>query len=438
MKSDVVVASVTMGYGHLRAAWPIADALGVAVTTVDEPPMADSREVSLWRMLRRLHEVLSKPLPVLSAFDGATRGMMDALTMIPPLHEPRDHRRASWSVRLLEMLIERGLGQGLVEQLQRTGAALVTTFYAPAIVADRAGIERVYCVVTDADCNRVWAPKDAARTRIQYFAPSRRVVRRLLSFGVPDRNITLTGFPLPELLTESSDTTRPEQRLARTIERLDPRGVFRELHGTELELISRGTPPARDPGPIHLMFAIGGAGAQAEMADRFLPALRPRILDGSLRLQLVSGTRREVTNSFLDSVRFSGLDTELDRSIDIICAEDFLSYYRALNVALLQTDVLWTKPSEMGFYSALGLPCIIAPPVGAHERYNRRWLREQGAGLKQRRLDHALGWFNEWLEDGTLAGAAWSAYARLPKHGTRKIVEAVAGQPQRAAVSAGE
>mgnify|MGYP006200480153 CR=1 FL=1 len=47
------------------------------------------------------------------------------------------------------------------------------------------------------------------------------------------------------------------------------------------------------------------------------------------------------------------------------------------------------KPSEMSFYSGLGLPCIIAPPVGAHERYNRRWLREQGVGLKQRRLDHA-------------------------------------------------
>src|SRR5690606_661598 len=132
---------------------------------------------------------------------------------------------------------------------------------------------------------------------IHYFAPSRRVVRRLQSFGVPEQNITLTGFPLPESLTESSDTTRPEQRLQRTIRRLDPRGVFRELHGTELKLMG-GSSNSAEPGPIHLMFAVGGAGAQAEMVDRFLPALRPKILDGSMRLQLVAGTRREVTNAF--------------------------------------------------------------------------------------------------------------------------------------------
>jgi len=93
---------------------------------------------------------------------------------------------------------------------------------------------------------------------------------------------------------------------------------------------------------------------------------------------------------------------------------------------LSDADVLWTKPSEMSFYAALGLPCIVAPPVGAHERYNRRWLREQGVGLKQRRPDYALGWLEEWLDDGTLAAAAWSGFMRLPRRGTERIVRAVA------------
>ena len=104
---------------------------------------------------------------------------------------------------------------------------------------------------------------------------------------------------------------------------------------------------------------------------------------------------------------------------------DFKSYYEAFNRALLRTDVLWTKPSELSFYPALGYACILSRPVGAHERYNRRWLREHGVGLKQQRLDHCQGWFEEWLEDGTLAGAAWSGFVRLPKHGTERIAERI-------------
>ena len=61
--------------------------------------------------------------------------------------------------------------------------------------------------------------------------------------------------------------------------------------------------------------------------------------------------------------------------------------------------------------------------MGAHERFNRRWLREHGAGLKQRRLDQFPGWLDEWLLDGNLAAAAWSAYTRIPRTGTEQIVQ---------------
>jgi hypothetical protein len=459
MKPDAgsvpVVASVTMGYGHLRAAYPLAEQLGVQVLAVDEPPLADPHEVNLWAWLRRAHELLSKPMPFLGPLDRPARGLMNALTMIPPLHESRDHRAPTWSVHLLDHIIRRGLGLGMVEQLRESGAPLVTTFYAPAIIADRAGIEQVYCVVTDADCNRVWAPLDASRTRIKYCAPTPRVVRRLLSFGVPEGNIYLTGFPLPPLLTESSKTGSPESRLSERIARLDPRGMFRSLHRQELALLvntgslhgaraealllDRAAPgldvsglPAPSPGtgPVHLMFAVGGAGAQAELVNEFLPSLRPLISSGRLRLQLVAGTRPEVYRFFMEAVARAGLEPSIGREISIIFGDDFKTYYAAFNRALLETDVLWTKPSELSFYPALGLACLLSRPLGAHERYNRRWLREQGVGLKQRRLDHAHGWIEEWLEDGTLAAAAWSGFVRLPKNGTARIAELVmGGQP---------
>ncbi len=443
MKPDVryplarpVVASVTMGYGHLRAAHPLAEQLGVEVLAVDEPPLAGAQEAKLWAWVRRMHELLSKPMPFLGPFDRPARGLMNALTMIPPLHERRDHRAPTWSVHLLDGMIRRGLGLGMVEKLRHLRAPLVTTFYAPAIIADRAGIEDVYCVVTDADCNRVWAPLDATSTRIKYCAPTPRVVRRLQSFGVPERNISLTGFPLPTLLTQTTSLTSPELRLVDRIARLDPRGVFRKLHGQELSLLDgvlrtrvdasgNAAGGGGSPGPVHLMFAVGGAGAQAEQVHEFLPSLRPLLLEGRLRLELVAGTRPEVARSFVDAVTRAGLKQALERDILIIEGSDFKSYYDAFNRALLRTDVLWTKPSELSFYPALGMACILSRPLGAHERYNRRWLREQGVGLKQRRLDHTRGWFEEWLEDGTLAAAAWSGFVRLPKHGTDSIAELV-------------
>ncbi|HTV24310.1 MAG TPA: hypothetical protein VMG12_36710 [Polyangiaceae bacterium] len=426
------MASVTMGYGHLRAAYPLAERLGVEVLAVDEPPIADPKEARLWGWVRHMHEVLSKPMPFLGPLDRPARGLMDAITMIPPLHETRDHRAPTWSVRVLDRMIKHGLGMGMVEHVRRLGAPLITTFYACAIIAERAGIEDITCVITDADCNRVWAPLDPTRTRIRYAAPTPRVVRRLRSFGVPERNITLTGFPLPPMLTDPSDTTSAELRLAERIARLDPRGVFRDLHGPELArlvqdrgLAGESARQRSSSGPVHLMFAVGGAGAQVELVDEFLPALRPLILEGRLRLQLVAGTRPEVLQVFSDAVARNGLERVLDRDITLIHGRDFKSYYEMFNRALLRTDVLWTKPSELSFYPALGVACMLSRPLGAHERYNRRWLREQGVGLKHRRLDHARGWFEEWLEDGTLAGAAWSGFVRLPKHGTERIAQMV-------------
>ena len=64
-----LVASVEMGYGHLRAAHALADALGTDVLHVDQPPLVDAEEQALWRALRRLYEFTSRSsqVPVVGA-----------------------------------------------------------------------------------------------------------------------------------------------------------------------------------------------------------------------------------------------------------------------------------------------------------------------------------------------------------------------------------
>ena len=64
-----------------------------------------------------------------------------------------------------------------------------------------------------------------------------------------------------------------------------------------------------------------------------------------------------------------------------------------------------------------------APAVGEHEKLNARWASEHGAALPQRDPRVALNWLDEWLDDGTLAGAAWNGFRALPRNGLYDIAD---------------
>lgn len=427
--SPVVVAA-DMGYGHLRAAAPIAEALGTEVLQVDRPPLVAPGEERLWRRVRRTYEAVSRlsQLPVVGA---PLRWVLDSVTDIPRLHPYRDLSAPTRGVLTLERLVRRNLGQGLVEHLRRTGAPLLTTFYSPAIVADRAGLDGIFCVVTDSDVNRIWAPVDAAHTHIRYLVPTRRVARRLHAYGVPEERITFTGFPLPPALVGGPGLRVLKRNLAARLVRLDPAGEFRRSMPEELAHFLGALPREEEGRPPLVTFAVGGAGAQAGVAGKALPGFRRALEAGKVRLALVAGVRAEVEERFREDVARAGLEPLLGGALRILRAPSFPEYYARFNALLGETDVLWTKPSELTFYGALGLPLVLAPPVGVHERYNRRWARESGAGLKQREPRFAGEWMMDGLADGLLAAAAWAGYMRLPKFGLERILEAV-GAPRRA------
>jgi hypothetical protein len=425
-----VVVAVDMGYGHLRAAAPLAEALGTEVLQVDRAPVVAPEEERLWRRVRRGYEAVSR-LSQLPVVGTPLRWVLDAITDIPRLHPYRDLSAPTRGVLTLERLVRRNLGQGLLAHLRRTGAPLLTTFYSPAIVADRAGHEPIFCVVTDTDLNRIWVPVEPARTRIRYLVPTRRAARRLRAYGVPEERITFTGFPLPDALVGGPGLTVLKRNLAARLVRLDPSGEFRRSVPEELAHFLGALPRDEEGRPPLLTFAVGGAGAQAGMARRFLPGFRRALEAGVLRIALVAGVRPEVEARFREEVRRAGMEELLGGPLEILLAPGFPEYYARFNALLARTDVLWTKPSELTFYGALGLPLVLAPPVGVHERYNRRWARESGAGLKQPDARFASEWLTDWLADGILAAAAWAGYMRLPKFGLYRILEAVGAAPAR-------
>jgi len=139
----------------------------------------------------------------------------------------------------------------------------------------------------------------------------------------------------------------------------------------------------------------------------------------------VAGVRAEVAATFDRAIARARLDGLRGRGLEVLYAPTHDEYFRRFEVLLADTDLLWTKPSELTFYAALGLPLVFATPIGAHERYNQRWAVESGAGVGERDPRHAAEWLADWLADGTLAGAAWNGYMRLPKRGLYRILETI-------------
>jgi len=418
LAESVAVVAIAMGYGHMRPARVLARRFGTQVLHADRPPLADDAERARWAGLRSAYERVSRvsTLPVVGA---PLRSVLNTATHIPPLYPSRDLSAPTLGVQLQERSARQGLGRALVSYLESGAQTLLTTFYTPAVISDYHGYDRVFCVVTDSDVNRVWAPIHPTTSRIQYFAPSARVVRRLRAYGVSSERIHLTGFPLPHELV-GGDSAALRQNLARRLARLDVHGIFKRQYQRDLEACELG--PLEPPdGPPHIVFAVGGAGAQSEFPGLFLPSLKRALRTGELQLTLVAGSREDVRRRFEQQIETCGLESNLGNNLHILFDADTDRYFARFESLLAHTDVLWTKPSELVFYAGLGLPLLLSEPVGIHEVYNRRFAQENGAGLCQHAPAVVGERLRELLEDGHLATAAWSGYRRIHHRGLYEI-----------------
>ncbi|HUJ29185.1 MAG TPA: hypothetical protein VLW85_24365 [Myxococcales bacterium] len=387
-----VLAAIDMGYGHLRPAAALSDVLGVPVQQMDHPPLGDERDRTFWKRTRELYEPLTR-FSQLPGVGSPMRALLNTVTAIPSPWPARDLSAASAGTWWLQRAANDGVGETLASHLRETGAPLMTTIFSAAILAELHGATRLHCLVTDSDINRVWAPAEPKKSGIVYFAPAERVRRRLLSYGVRAENIVSTGYPLPGEL-------------------VGPDGAaLRRNFEARMQRLTR-----KSPEPPLIVFAIGGAGAQVPLARALVRGMAPQLRDGRLRLALVAGRRAEVAEALRDAVTLAGVDVE------VLEEPDVFSYFRKLNALLARADALWSKPSEMTFFAALGLPFISAPPVGVHEQWNLRWASDFGAALPQHDPAVAGEWILEWLEDGVLASAAESGL-RLPSRGVYRIAE---------------
>ena len=412
------VVSADMGYGHQRAVYPLRDIAEEGIITVGSSEAVSKSEKKLWKRLLNAYEFFSraKGLPVIGP---PLFSMLDSLMRIPSFYPMRNLSNSTFQVNLLESLIEKGLCKGMLDKTSTKILPLVTSFYASAIAADKNGFNKIYCIICDADINRVWVAKQPWESRIEYFAPCGKAAQRLKAYGVPEERIHLTGFPLPTELLGDGNLSVLKKDLAQRLFYLDPKGKFWARHGRNVEyFLGKENCVFKNERKLTITYAVGGAGAQKEIGRTIAKSLNEKLKAGEIIINLVAGIRKEVYDYF-ESVK-GGIDPDGD-SIRIIYSKSLQEYFDLFNDSLHDTDILWTKPSELSFYCALGLPIIMSPVIGSQEKFNRKWLREIQAALKQEKPEYTHQWLYDLLNRGTLAESAWDGFLKARKLGTFKI-----------------
>lgn len=412
------VVAADMGYGHQRAVYPLGDIAEDGIITVGSSETVSKAEKKLWKRLLNTYEFFSraKGFPVIGP---PLFSMLDSLMRIPSFYPLRNLSNTTFQVNLLESLIEKGLCKGMLDKISVNNLPLVTSFYAFAVAADKKGFNKIYCIICDADINRVWVAKQPWESRIEYFAPCGKAAQRLKAYGVPEERIHLTGFPLPTELLGDDNLSSLKKDLGQRLFYLDPEGKFRARHGRNVEyFLGKENCVFRNDRKLTITYAVGGAGAQKEIGENIAQSLQKKLRGGEVKLNLVAGIREEVFEYF--KLVKQKIDPE-GNGINIIYADSLKEYFNKFNQSLHETDILWTKPSELSFYCALGLPIIMSPVIGSQEKFNRKWLREIQAALKQEKPDYTDQWLYDILSRGTLAESAWDGFLKARKLGTFKI-----------------
>jgi hypothetical protein len=418
------IAAANMGLGHKRAIRPLADIAEGGLIVVNDASVAGPEELKVWDQLLSVYERLSraKRIPIIGNY---LFGAMDYFQAIKPAYPRIDLSRPTIQTKWTKSMARKGLCAGMIERINTKPLPLVTSYYAAAIAADMADYGRVYCIICDADINRVWVANDPRKSRIEYLVPCGSVLRRLKQYGVPDERIFMTGFPLPKELLGGPDLDVLKRDLGQRLRYLDPQNRFWPLHEPSvIHFLGEENCAPKKARKLTLAFAVGGAGAQKEIGSEALASLKPKILAGELAMNLICGVRPEVRAFFEEAIKANGLEGSPE--VRVIGGRGDEDYFASFDASLRDTDIIWTKPSELSFYVGLGIPLIMAPTIGAQETFNRRWLEEIQAGIPQSEPRYAHEWLFELLDQGRFAEASWSGFLKARKYGTYKIRELIA------------
>ena len=419
-KSAWVIA-VDMGYGHQRTAAPLKDlAFGRTIINANNYDGIPLKDKKFWHSNRSFYEFIARfrRIPIVGLILFL---FFDSFQKILGYYPKRDLSGANLMGKVIFSSVRRGWGRDLIEKLAQNPLPLVTTFFTPAFMAEEVNYPNdIYCIICDADIARVWVSLDPKKSRIKYLAPCSWVRDRLKLYGVKPENIILTGYPLPKENLGSENLEILKKDLSYRILNLDPSGKYRRVYGPLIKGYL-GDLPTLPNHPLTIMFSIGGAGAQKEIALQIARNLKEKIKSKELRFIISVGTREELKEYFSKKLK----NWDLGEWLQILSGKTAKEYFKKFNQALRTTDILMTKPSELSFYAGLGIPIVIEPSIGSQEDFNRRWLTHVGAGVPQENSKYTDQWLFDLLEVGDFAEMAMQGFVEMEQLGTYNIEKVV-------------
>ena len=420
-----------MGYGHQRAAFPLRfldrHSEMILANNYAGIPEADKKT---WDSGRKPYEFISraKHIPIIG---DALFWAMDQMQKIQNFYPRRNLIKQSLQLKVnIRMIKKKKWGRGLIDTLDKENLPMLTTFFTIAYMAEEFGYRNdIYLVICDADVSRAWAAPNSTTSKIKYLAPNRRVYERLQLYGVSRENIYFTGFPLPKECAGSERLEILRHDLAARLRNLDPKNRYISKYGRTIAGHLKDCKlPKCGTHPLTITFAVGGSGAQREMGIGIVKSLKKKLAGGEIKVNLVAGIHKDVKNYFETKVKELGLGAELNKNIFILYEAKRENYFAKFNQVMRTTDILWTKPSELSFYCALGIPIIMAEPLGSQEKFNRKWLKNIGSGLDQENVKYTNEWLFDWLDSGWVAEAAMQGFMEAPKYGTFNIAKVINGE----------
>lgn len=415
------VVAVDMGYGHQRTAFPLRNlSFTGEVINANNYAGIPSKDKNFWQQTKSFYETISRfrRVPIIGLVIFL---FFDSFQKIMGYYPKRDLSQSNFNERIIYHFIKKGWGRDLVERLNKESLPLVTTFFTPAFMAEEFGYQKdIYCVICDADIARAWVPLNPKTSRIKYFAPCTWVRDRLKLYGVSPENIFLTGYPLPkENIGVHQEIIKKD--LAYRILNLDPRGRYQKMYAPLIKN-HLGVLPKLSNHPFTIIFSIGGAGAQKEIALQILDNLKEKIKGKQLRFIIAVGVREELRIYFQNRIN----ELNLNGWATVLSGDSMTEYFKNFNEALRTTDILMTKPSELSFYAGLGIPIIIQPSIGSQEDFNRRWLTHIGSAFLQENPKYTDQWLWDLLETGDLAEAAMQGFIEIEHMGAYNIENIIA------------
>jgi len=415
-KEKAWIIDVNMGYGHQRTSYPLKDlAPNKKIISANDYKGIPKKDKAIWDSSRNFYEFISrfKRFPIIGEFAFS---IFDKFQKILTFYPKRDLSNPNLYSKQVFNLIKKGWGKDLIKKLSQNPLPLITTFFIPAFMAEAFNYPgEIFCVICDADISRSWAPFNSFQSKIKYFAPNFRVMERLMLYGIKEENIFLIGYPLPK-----ENIKNASKDLAHRILNLDTKKRYQREYKPLIRAFL-GSLPKKSNHPFAITFAVGGAGIQKEIAIKILKNLSLKIRKEKIKMFLIAGIREEVNKYFLENIKRLGLESSLNKNIEIIYEKDIGNYFKKFNQVLRKTDILWTKPSELSFYTALGLPIILAPTVGSQEDFNEEWLLQLGSAMRQKDLNYIDQWLPDFMDSGWFAEASMQGFIEAKRLGTYEI-----------------